>query len=243
MKISEAKQIMTNGKMNQVAKAAFLCFYHFKETGETEFDMKGIQSLFSDAGYSRINEGRVKKGLISDKKMRLVHQMQSTLEFVPAILEEYEATYGNCWEDTVTVISNSEYIDEVKFCGKKQYLDRLIQQINSCYKNNCYDACAVLLRRVFEVLLVLAYKNMGIESDIQTETGENKMLDGIVKNAIQNKTLDIPRRISKYFDSIRNTGNFSAHSITYTAGKKDIDDIKSNYRLMMEELYNKAGLM
>lgn len=38
-------------------------------------------------------------------------------------------------------------------------------------------------------------------------------------------------------------GNFSAHNITYTAGKKDIDDIKLNYRVMLEELYSKAGLM
>jgi hypothetical protein len=38
-------------------------------------------------------------------------------------------------------------------------------------------------------------------------------------------------------------GNFSAHNITYTAGKKDIDDIKLHYRVMLEELYNKAGLI
>ena len=45
------------------------------------------------------------------------------------------------------------------------------------------------------------------------------------------------------FDSFRKVGNFSAHNITYTAGIKDIDDIKLNYRVMLEELYNKAGLM
>ena len=45
------------------------------------------------------------------------------------------------------------------------------------------------------------------------------------------------------FDSFRMIGNFSAHNITYTAGKKDIDDIKLNYRVMLEELYNKAGLL
>jgi len=31
-------------------------------------------------------------------------------------------------------------------------------------------------------------------------------------------------------------GNFSAHNITYTAGKKDIG-------VMLEELYSKAGLI
>ena len=243
MKISEAKQIMINEIMSQSDKAVFLCFYHYRETGETEFDMKGIQKLFSDAGYSKINESRVKKTIISEKKMRLISGMHSTLEFVPAVLEEFEVKYGSHWEDTVTVISDSEMIDEVKFCGKRQFLDRLIKQINSTYKNNCYDACAVLLRRVFEVLLVLSYQKLGIDAEIKKPTGEYLMLEGIVSNAKNNRTLNIPTRIANGFDSIRQTGNFSAHNITYTAGKKDIDDIKSNYRLMMEELYNKAGLL
>lgn len=243
MKISEAKQIMTNAKMNQAEKAAFLCFYHYKETGETEFDMKGIQKLFSDAGYSKINDSRVRKALISEKKMRLIAGMNSTLEFIPATLEEFETDYSGNWEDTVTVISDSEMIDEVKFCGKRQFLDKLIKQINSTYKNNCYDACAVLLRRVFEILLVLSYQHLGIDVEIKKPTGEYFMLEGIVSNAKNNRTLNIPVRIANGFDSIRQAGNFSAHNITYTASKKDIDDIKSNYRLMMEELYNKAGLL
>ena len=49
-----------------------------------------------------------------------------------------------------------------KFCGKRPFLTRLIQQINFTYGHNCYDACAVLMRRLFEVLLVLAYQNKGI---------------------------------------------------------------------------------
>lgn len=69
------------------------------------------------------------------------------------------------------------------------------------------------------------------------------MLEGIVKNAIQNKTLGIPSRISRNFDSFREVGNNSAHSITYTAGKLDIDKIQMNYRVMMEDLYNRAGII
>ena len=121
-------------------------------------------------------------------------------------------------------------------------VDQLIYQINHSYANNCYDAAAVLMRRLFEVLLVLSYQNNGIDDQIKDSTGKGYiMLDGIVKNAKNNQILKISR-IKIEFDTFLMVDNFSAHNITYTAGKKDIDDIKLNYRVMLEELYSKAGL-
>lgn len=55
--------------------------------------------------------------------------------------------------------------------------------------------------------------------------------------------LGIPARVSKKFEAFREVGNNSAHSITYTAGKLDIDNISRDYRVMMEDLYNRAGLI
>ena len=147
------------------------------------------------------------------------------------------------WQDDITIESKSEIIDEQKFVGKRKYLDQLIRQINHSYANNCYDAAAVLMRRLFEVLLVLSYQNLGIDDEIKDTSGNGYlMLEGIVNNAKNNQILKLSR-IKKEFDTFRMVGNFSAHNITYTAGKKDIDDIKLNYRVMLEELYSKAGLM
>ena len=138
---------------------------------------------------------------------------------------------------------NSELLDEAKFCGKRKYLDQMIYQINHTYANNCYDATAVLMRRLFEIMLVLTYQNFNIDDEIKDPSGNGYlMLDGIVKKAKSSSTLKLSR-IKMEFDSFRIIGNFSAHNITYTAGKKDIDDIKTNYRVMLEELYDKAGLM
>ena len=55
--------------------------------------------------------------------------------------------------------------------------------------------------------------------------------------------LGVPARISKNFDSFREVGNNSAHSITYTVVKLDIDNIVRDYRVMLEDLYNRAGLI
>ena len=243
MKQIDFKQAVELEDQKQIDQAVLICYYHYKETGESQFEPKGIQTLFSDFGFNAINVSRVKKALIEKHKMRTIKGMQSTLEFIPTVLQELESQYASLWNDTETVESNSELIEESKFCGKRGFLDKLIKQINHTYSHNCFDACAVLMRRLFEILLVLTYQKAGIEADISNPDGTHKMLEGIVKDAVKNKTLAISPRISQNFDAFREVGNYSAHSITYTAGQKDITDIQRDYRVMMEDLYNRAGLI
>ena len=227
----------------QAEQAALLCYFDYKTNNNNIFDSKAIQGLFSDAGCNTINVSRVKLGLINLNLMRVSKEFKQAMEFAPAKLQEYELNYSSLWEDTETIKSNSEVIDETKFGGKRNYLTKLIKQINHTYANNCYDATAVLMRRLFEILLILSYQTLGIDDEIKDKDNQGYlMLDQIVKNAENNKTLKISRTKNK-FEEFRKVGNFSAHKIEYTASKKDIDDIKLDYRAMVEELYNKAGLL
>lgn len=242
LKFMEATDLATRP---EVERAKLLCFYHFKETGNSTFTMSNVATWMEECNFSKPNASRLKKNLMAGKgKAFLVSKtVENAMEFVPAVLQSMERDYGTLWIDTVTIYSQNELIEETKFCGKRPFLDRLIQQINFTYGHNCYDACAVLMRRLFEILLVLAYQHNGIEVDITKPDGSHKMLEGIVKDAVQNRTLGIPSRISKNFEAFREVGNNSAHSITYTAGKLDIDKISRDYRVMMEDLYNRSGLM
>jgi len=230
---------------SEVDRAKLLCFYHYKETGNYYFTMALVTGLVLKAGFSAPNTSRLKDKLLKgkNKAFLLLKGSKSEFEFISIILQSLEQEYVDFWRDIETVVSDSDLLDETKFCGKRNYLDRLIVQINHSYANNCYDACAVLLRRLFEILLVLSYQNLGIDDEIKDASGAGYiMLDGIVKKAKNNTTLKLSR-IKNEFDTFRMVGNFSAHNITYIAGKKDIDNIKLNYRVMLEELYNKAGLI
>lgn len=229
---------------SECERAKLVCYFHYKETDSAVFSMALISDLFAQFGFNVPNRSRLKEKLTKGKDKAFINfkGKATTIEFIPAILQSIEKSYGALWADNTTIESDSEIIDEQKFSGKRQYLDQLIYQINHSYANNCYDAAAVLMRRLFEVMLVLSYQNLGIDNEIKDSAGNGYiMLDGIVKNAKNNQTLKLSR-IKNEFDTFRVVGNFSAHNITYTAGKKDIDDIKINYRVMLEELYNKAGL-
>lgn len=204
----------------ETERARLLCFYHYKEDGETAFTMANVSLWLEECNFSKPNASRLKEHLTKGKgKSFLVSKVvKGAIEFVPAVLQAMERDYGALWVDTVTIESHDELIEEAKFCGKRPFLTRLIQQINFTYGNNCFDACAVLMRRLFEVLLVLAYQNQGIEADITKPDGSHKILEGIVKDAVQNKALGVPARISKNFDAFREVGNNSAHSIGVPRG-------------------------
>lgn len=228
----------------QSEQARLLCYYHYRESGETIFTMGKISELMMHAGLNAPNTSRLKGSLIKGKRKTFLFSKgeKGSLQFIPAVLQELDSTVGQAWSDTTTVISESELLDETKFCGKRGYLTQLIQQINSSYKNNCYDACAVMMRRLFEVLLIHSYQNLKIDSCIKSKDGRYFMLERIVSDAKNNGDLGLPFRIRNDLDVIREVGNLSAHNITYIASKKDVDDIKVKYRVMLEELYNKAGL-
>lgn len=230
---------------SEVERAKLLCFFFSKENDERQFSMSRIASIMVEGGFNAPNTSRLKDKLIKgkDKAFIPIKGEKDCYEFIPAIYQRLEQENNCLWEDTITIESNSELLDEAKFCGKRKYLDQMIYQINHTYANNCYDATAVLMRRLFEIMLVLTYQNFNIDDEIKDPSGNGYlMLDGIVKKAKSSSTLKLSR-IKMEFDSFRIIGNFSAHNITYTAGKKDIDDIKTNYRVMLEELYDKAGLM
>jgi hypothetical protein len=244
----ELLQFIENTSLNgktEAERTKLLCFYYYKETGTQKFSMTLISEYLQKCGFSAPNTSRLKDKLIKGQAKFFItaKDPKNEYEFIPVVLQSLEKEYGVLWVDTETIVSDGELIDEVKFCGKRNYLDKIIKQINHSYEHNCYDACAVLLRRLFEILLVLSYQHHNIDSEIKDRDGKGYlMLDGIVKNALSNKTLKLPR-IKKEFDTFRKVGNFSAHNITYIASQKDIDDIKLNYRVMLEELYNKAGLI
>lgn len=231
------------GKLSELEKAKLLMFYHYKTYGQICFSMKEISDILVEFGQSKPNTSRLRKKLLDTEYFRADEGNPRQIRFTNMGLDSLNDEQSSWWEDVQTIESNSELIDEEKFCGIRGYLDSLIRQINHSYSSNCYDAAAVLMRRLFEILLIQSYQAHGIDDQIKDPRGVGyQMLEKIVANAKSNQILKLSR-VKNKFDEFRNIGNSSAHNIFYLASKKDIDDIKHDYRVALEELYNKSGLM
>ena len=237
---AEKTDLCLNTEINKV-KLVATYFAKFENINEFNLDILFIK--LEEIGCRITNKSRLKANLTKDKNFKK-NNKTGTWILNPITIKQINEKYKEILEDKNVIESNSEFLDETIFYGKRGYLDKLISQANNCYKHHCYDACAVMLRRIFEICLILAYRYNNIETEIQDKDGQMFMLERIVNNAINNKTLKLSKReLQKEYTAIRNLGNYAAHKIDYNTSPKDIDDIQTIFRVRLEELYHKAGLL
>ena len=98
------------------------------------------------------------------------------------------------------------------------------------------------MRRLLEVLLILAYEHLGIESEIQDSQGNYLALERIIANAKSNRQLRLSRDSKGLIDEFRVLGNFSAHKIYYNCRRSDLTSLTRSYRATIEELLYKNGI-
>ena len=226
-------------RQNELTKVKLIAYYDCNVKNKNTFLLSEVITALRDIGHPISNVSRLKGYLSKSKEFRKIADGEYML--TPTAKEKLSADYGDLFFNEDEILSDSEILDEALFCGKRGFLDKLIKQVNHCYSDCCYDATAVCMRRVFEITLILAYENLGIQDEIKKD-GEYVMLEKIVANAVNNPTLAISR-LRKEYDSIREVGNYAAHRVLYNTRKMDIDDIKQTYRVCLEELYYKAGLL
>jgi len=227
----------------ELERIKLAAFYELRFENKKKFDINSVLEKLNQVGAGISNISRLKQNLTKSRDFRKNGKSSNWIlnaNIVKAIQTEFKEQL----EDKSSIESNSEFLDERLFSGKRLYLDKLIIQVNNTYKNHCYDACAVLLRRIFEIMLIHMFENYKLESNIKDNNGDYRMLNFIVEKAVENKgTFGLSRGIKEDYEKIRNLGNYAAHRIHYNTRDTDIDNIRQVYRVRLEELYHKAGLI
>lgn len=80
-------------------------------------------------------------------------------------------------EDNSTITESGTILPSQLFDNVSHNVQSICKQINASYENNLYDCTAVMMRRLLEGLLVLAYQHYGIESEITENSGWHSTLD------------------------------------------------------------------
>lgn len=127
--------------------------------------------------------------------------------------------------------------------GKRDNITKIGDQINKAYKYGIYDGCTVLMRRLVEMLLILAYKSKGIENEIRNEKGDYRQLSDIIANAVQNPKFNFTRNGKEYLRLFKDRGDLSAHNPFHNAIKPDLDKLQLKFRDLIEILFYIAEIL
>lgn len=145
------------------------------------------------------------------------------------------------------VLVEEEYNDDILpfdlYRNTRQNIERIADQINKSFYYEIYDGAAILMRRLIEMLLILAFKGIGEEDSIRGSDGNYLQLSEIVNCAVQNRHLDLSRNAKAYLGIFKETGDLSAHNPFHNCRKKDLELIQPKFRSLVEELFYKGGIL
>lgn len=200
-----------------------------------------LQDYVTALKKSEWTESQIVEDLKEDSR-RLLYKQDSIRSWIRSIESWIEDIYHWTEMDSFTIEQNGTILPEAVFDGLQNNFQSLCKQINASYEQHLYDATAVLMRRVLEGLLVLAFQNNKIESTITNKSGRHFPLDKIIQIAIENTTLSLSANTKYDMHLFKDLGNYSAHKIWYNAAKDDLEPHLLKYRAIIEELIYKAKL-
>lgn len=229
-------------KQTELTKTELLAFYNLKMNGVSEFNINNVLGWFSELNLPTPNSSRLKKN-IEKSKLIIKGTQLKTFRLHASEINKLESIFPNLNIKDEDIECGDTILPEKLYTCTRGYIESLSKQINASYENNIFDGCAVLMRRLLEILLIHSYEKLGIQDLIKDRNGDYLLLEGIVSNAKGNTTLNFSRNTKNSLDDYRKLGNFSAHKIFYNCKRNDIDRLMMEYRATIEELLYKSGIL
>ena len=122
------------------------------------------------------------------------------------------------------------------------YIERVANQINGAYENGWYDACAVMIRRLIETLIIEAFECHKIAGKIKNASGDFFYLRDLIDKTLAESAWNLGRNAKQALPKLKDIGDKSAHSRRYIAQRGDIQPLLSDIRTVVQELLYVAGL-
>jgi hypothetical protein len=123
------------------------------------------------------------------------------------------------------------------------YLERVCYQINGCYEKGWFDACAVMMRRILETLIIEAFEKHMLDATIKDpRSGDFLFLRDLIDRTVSEPSWNIGRNAKQALPKLKQLGDQSAHSRRYNAHREDIDKLAGDFRTVCQELLYLAQL-
>lgn len=131
--------------------------------------------------------------------------------------------------------SNSLFPQSI-FYNTRKYLVEFAKEASSCYDLGLYNSCLFVLRKITETLIIELYESKKIEAKIININGDYFQLNDLIKFVTNEPTWKLTKIVKGNLPKIKLLADSSIHSKRFSAKKPDIEDLKTNIRIVFEEL-------
>lgn len=241
MKLEAFAKLAAIFEQTEVEKVRRIAYFQHKAVGMREFGFEDIRSWFENLHLHAPNVSRLRERMEKSKSF-VRGSCTGTWKLHAIDLDELQGLFPGIASHSEEIESTDCILPCSLYENTRGFIELLSRQINAAYEYNIFDGCAVLMRRLVEVLLILSYEHNQIELEIQDGKGQYLPLEKIIANAKSHTTLRLARDTKVMLDELRSIGNFAAHKIYFNCRRPDLQRVISNYRATVEELLYKSGI-
>jgi hypothetical protein len=122
------------------------------------------------------------------------------------------------------------------------YIIRVANQINGTYEKGWYDACAVMIRRLIETLIIETFEEHQIAHKIKNNAGDFLYLRDLIDKTLSEPSWNLGRNAKQALPKLKDIGDKSAHGRRFFAQRGDLQTLLSDIRTVVQELLYLSGL-
>lgn len=118
------------------------------------------------------------------------------------------------------------------------YIQEIAHQSVICYDYRIYDASFVMIRKLIETLIIECFEKFRLEDKIKNKSGDYFYLSDLINKILKEDSWKIGREVGKSLKKIKRLADQSAHNRRFVAQKEDMESLKTDIRLTIQELIN-----
>jgi len=179
---------------------------------------KHIQSFFDSATKSR-DRGRIKQQILLLIRTSILPILQQTSSHAPS--------------------DKLFPLEIVK--GTRPYIEKVALQACGCYDLGWFDGASVMARRLLETLIVELYEGKKLDQNIKKSDGAFQPLSGLISVMLSETAFNLGRNTKRALPLLKDLGDQSAHNRRYIARRQDLDSVRRELRVTIEELVLLTG--
>lgn len=122
------------------------------------------------------------------------------------------------------------------------YIVAIAQQINGAYEKGWYDACAVMVRRLIETLIIETFEKHGVAHKIKGAGGDYFFLRDLITATLNETAWSPSRNLKAALPKLKDVGDKSSHNRFFVAKRGDIQPLIADIRSVVQELLYQSGL-
>ncbi len=131
---------------------------------------------------------------------------------------------------------SDDYFPIEIFKNTRGYLESIALQTAACYDNRLFDACSVLTRKLLEILIIEAFEKHNIADKIKDKNDNFLYLSDLIDIFRSELKWNVSRNAKDSLPRLKKMGDLSAHNRRYFSKKPDVDKLKDDLRIVIEEL-------